>query len=178
MQTHVHKLHIKSYGDDGKFSGYASVFNYKDHQGDVVLKGAFEKSLQTCRHENQWPKMLWQHDSASPIGFWTDIYEDHYGLFVKGQLLLDVQKGREAYSLLKKGVIDGLSIGFRLEKASRGTQGRLIHQVDLQEISLVTFAANEQAKVREVKHAPWLQQIEGWLERLQELQGLLTNVSA
>jgi HK97 family phage prohead protease len=177
MHTHTQKLTLKNFTEDGVFSGYASVFNHKDQHGDVVLKGAFEKSLHNWKQSGQLPKMLWQHDASCPIGFWTDIYEDSYGLFVKGQLLLDIQKGSEAYCLLKTGVIDGLSIGFHLVKSSHGAHGRLIQDVDLQEISLVTFAANEQARVRDVKHRPPLQ-VESWLQRLLELQGVLTNPSA
>jgi HK97 family phage major capsid protein len=99
------------------------------------------------------PKLLWQHDQTRPIGIWHDIYEDDYGLFVKGQLLLDLQQAKEAYALLKAGVIDGLSIGFRPVKTRKSApnQDRYIDEVDLQEISLVTFAANKKAKVTAVK---------------------------
>lgn len=172
MQTHVHKLHVKNCDENGCFSGYASIFNIQDSQGDVVMKGAFQKSLKTWHQQNKWPKMLWQHDAGQPIGFWTDIYEDQHGLFVMGQLMLDLQKGREAYALLKTGVIDSLSIGFRLIKSGRRPGGRFIQEVDLQEISLVTFAANEQARVCDVKNAFGLG-AERWLQRLLDLQRLL-----
>ena len=70
------------------------------------------------------PKLLWQHDQTRPIGIWHEIYEDEYGLFVKGQLLLELHQAKEAYALLKAGVIDGLSIGFRPVKTRRGRQNK------------------------------------------------------
>ena len=67
--------------------------------------------------------MLWQHDYSHPIGVWLDMEEDHKGLLVKGRLLLEVTKGREAYSLLKNGISNGLSIGFSLEHATSSPKG-------------------------------------------------------
>ena len=87
-------LCLKSCEDDGTFSGYASVFNNIDLQQEAIAKGAFSKTLYNWQSQNKMPKMLWQHDPKSPIGRWLDIYEDQHGLFVKGQLLLDVCQGR------------------------------------------------------------------------------------
>ena len=142
-------LILKSLQEEGRFCGYASVFNTVDTQGDRVLKGAFQKSLQ----KKSPPKMLWQHDTKEPIGLWHTLKEDSNGLYVEGQLLLDLQKGREAYSLLKKGILDGLSIGCTIKNAefSDHDGARELSEVDLLEISLVTFAANTDAKILEVK---------------------------
>ena len=143
---------IKSLEDDGIFSGYASVFDCVDFQNDQVTPGAFSKSLDAWRAKAAWPKMLWQHDHHHPIGVWLDMQEDATGLLVKGQLLLDVRKGREAYALLKRNVVNGLSTGFSLEKATRSTMGhQLLQEVHLHEVSLVTFAANPKARVEWVK---------------------------
>lgn len=142
-------LTLKHFQNEGQFSGYASLFQNTDSQGDRVLKGAFQKSLR----ENAPPKMLWQHDVKEPIGQWHLVKEDDRGLYVEGQLLLDLQKGREAYSLLKKGILDGLSIGCAIKEANYSkTDGtRELKAVELLEISLVTFPANEAAKITDVK---------------------------
>lgn len=150
-------LTLKNWEDDGTFSGYASVFDITDSQGEEVAPGAFDFSLRTWAQAGKMPKLLWQHDYRQPIGFWQEIYEDTYGLFVKGKLLFDLTQGREAYSLLKNNIIDGLSIGFITVKSRRSDNHkkrssiRILEEVHLQEISLVTFAANPQAKVEQVK---------------------------
>ena len=137
----------------GLISGYASVFGVVDEQGDRVINGAFSRSLKDIDDSSKWPKMLWQHDPKEPIGQWTKIQEDAKGLYVEGQLLLDLQRGREAYALLKSKVIDGLSIGYRVVEAHKSEMAgeRLLSQLDLLEVSLVTFAANTAAKITEVK---------------------------
>lgn len=139
--------------DKGFFSGYASVFDHVDDQKDVVLKGSFKQSLEKWEREGQWPKMLWQHNQKEPIGRWLFMEEDARGLYVEGQLLLDVQKAHEAYALMRAGAVDGLSIGYRVVRAQKNAKSaiRHIHEVDLLEISVVTFAANQQAKITRVK---------------------------
>lgn len=138
---------------EGFISGYASIFDEVDSQGDRVVRGAFKASLKTWQTRASLPKMLWQHDLAQPIGYWTKIYEDDVGLYVEGRMLLCLTQAREAYALVKTGVIDGLSIGYRVVEALQGRKSsvRLLTQVDLFEISLVTFAANAQSKVLSVK---------------------------
>lgn len=142
--------------NNGMFEGYASVFGTLDHHRDVVVRGAFFKTLRAWKLAGKMPKMLWQHEPQAPIGIWTDMREDQRGLWVKGQLALETQKGREAYHLLKMGAIDGLSIGFRAIKAAKDPtrKARLIQDVDLIEVSLVTFAANGLASVECVKGRP------------------------
>jgi hypothetical protein len=142
-------------GPVGAFEGYASVFNNADEQGDVVKAGAFKRSLETWHAKGAWPKMLWQHDAREVIGVWTDMYEDEQGLYVKGQLLLEVAKAREARALLMAGAIDSMSIGYKVagEKpgALNGQQVSYLTDIDLHEVSLVTFPANGAAKVRATK---------------------------
>ncbi len=154
MKMSRHNLCVKNFHEDGSFTGYASVFDMVDLHTEQVAPGAFSKSLQRWRSQKQMPKMLWQHDPSTPIGIWQDIREDNYGLFVKGKLLLDIQKGKEAYTLLKSGVVDGLSIGYDVVKARREDQRRILQEVDLHEISLVTFAANPAARVTACKKIP------------------------
>lgn len=140
-----------SFSQEGTFEGYASVFNAIDHQNDAIAPGAFSESLAKWKAEGHLPKLLWQHDPQTPIGIWDHMEEDDYGLFVRGHLLLNLPKGREAYILLKEGIVDGLSIGFLPRKSHQESKARVIDQVDLFEVSLVTFTANPLAYVTAYK---------------------------
>lgn len=136
---------------EGTFEGYASVFQAVDQQGDALAPGAFQASLEAWKAEGHLPKLLWQHDPRTPIGVWDFMEEDDYGLFVRGHLLLDLPKAREAYVLLKTGVVDGLSIGFLPRQVHEEGGVRVLDQVDLFEVSLVTFMANPLAYVTTCK---------------------------
>lgn len=130
--------------DGTTISGYASLFGASDQGGDTVQRGAYATSLAKGRGV----KMLWQHDPAQPIGVWDDVREDDKGLWVKGRLLTDVAKGREAASLIAARAIDGLSIGYRTVKASKtASGGRLLSELELWEVSLVTFPMLTEARV-------------------------------
>ncbi|MEM8786759.1 MAG: HK97 family phage prohead protease [Pseudomonadota bacterium] len=131
---------------DCEIEGYASLFGAADQGGDIVQKGAYVRSLGARR---QPVRMLWQHDPARPIGVWTDIREDGKGLYVKGRILADVQDGREALALLEAGAIDGLSIGYRTVQAERAAAGgRKLIEIDLWEVSVVTFPMLPEARVQ------------------------------
>lgn len=153
MQHLEYPLRVKTCVDDatGVFEGYASVFGQLDHQHEIVAPGAFKKTLAYFQKSHQMPKMLWQHDPAMPIGTWEEIREDDYGLYVRGRLLLDIQRGKDAHALLKSGVVEGLSIGFQVKRSHRENTARVLDEVDLFEISLVTFMANPLAKVTACK---------------------------
>jgi HK97 family phage prohead protease len=144
---------LKSLTPQGIFEGYASIYNLKDLHHEVIAPGAFAKCLKTWKEIGQAPKLLWQHDPSQPIGCWESLQEDARGLYVKGRLFLDLQKGKEAYTLLKEKVLDGLSIGFQTRKARHDAsmKCRVIEDLDLFEISLVTFAANPGAKILSLK---------------------------
>lgn len=149
-------LELKAVGEDGTFSGYGSVFDIEDLTGDIVAAGAFVNSLNEWAAKGRLPAMLWGHDSAQPIGVYTKMYEDAHGLFVEGLLLKDdVVRAREAYALLKAGAVGGLSIGYcaRVEEWNKETFVRTLKDVDLWEVSLVTFPANPDARVTTVKAA-------------------------
>lgn len=135
--------------EDGIFEGYASVFDVVDQGMDVVNKGAFSKSLSTGRKV----KMLWQHQQSEPIGVFEEVREDERGLFVRGRLLKDVRRGREAMALLKAGAIDSMSIGYIVKQAVDEAAGRIrrLTEIDLREVSLVTFPMLEAAMVTDVK---------------------------
>ncbi len=143
-KTICQELETKTSTDHvGYFSGYASVFNTIDDYNDVIIQGAFQHSF----HEVSSVKLLWQHDPKLPIGKFTNIYEDDYGLFVEGEIMLNIAAGREAFALIQAGAIDGLSIGYRIRESFVEDNIRVITDVELLEISAVTFPANKDAKI-------------------------------
>ncbi len=128
--------------------GYASRFGLPDQGGDIVAKGAFGASLARLAAKGCKVRMLWQHDPAKPIGVWDEIREDETGLWVKGRLLSEVSLAREAATLIDAGAIDGLSIGYRTIRAEKDRQGRrVLTEVELWEVSLVTFPMLPEAKL-------------------------------
>ena len=134
--------------DDAVIEGYASLFGQVDQGSDVVQHGAYRASLEGLSKAGQRVKMLWQHDPAQPIGVWDELREDGKGLWVKGRILDAVEKGREAAALIGAGAIDGLSIGYRTLRATKDDRGqRLLNEVELWEVSLVTFPMLPQARV-------------------------------
>jgi len=144
------------------FAGYGSVFDTVDDYGDVVVKGAFKKTLREAKKNGRWPKMLAQHGGGwsgtgqdlMPIGVWTKLEEDDKGLYVEGKLS-DTPRGNEAYVLLKDGALDAMSIGYTAKTYTVGTKPeeprRTLKEIELWEVSLVTFPANAQALVDQVK---------------------------
>jgi uncharacterized protein len=143
------------------FAGYGAVFGNVDAYGDVIAKGAFRETLKEHAAADTAPAMLSQHGDWSgtgpnqmPIGRWTLLREDEKGLYVEGRLS-DTERGREAYTLLKDGALSGLSIGYVTRKSTNGTKPgeprRTLTDVKLVEISLVTFPANDLARVSSVK---------------------------
>jgi HK97 family phage prohead protease len=141
---------MKSLAADGSFEGYASVFGIIDSQCDRVHPGAFKSSLKA---RDKPVQLLWQHQWDKPIGVITALFEDARGLVVKGKLLMDVAQAREAYTLLKAGVVRGLSIGYSVKRSRRSADSgiRELLELNLWEISLVTMPANEAAQVTVVK---------------------------
>ena len=127
--------------ESGAVQGYASLYGESDQGGDVVAPGAFTASLARLTEQGRKVKFLWQHDPAQPIGVWHTVREDKRGLYVAGEILPCVAKGAEALALLRSGAVDGLSIGYRTVKAeaNRATGGRRLLEIDLWEVSLVTF---------------------------------------
>ena len=157
----------------GVFSGYASIFGNEDQGNDIVQKGAFTKSL--TQRPAPKVKMLFQHKTDEPIGVFEKIYEDQKGLYVQGRLAMKTQKGKETYELLKMGALDGMSIGFKADPQKQGYNEnkrgvRTLKEVDLMEISLVTFPMNEQAMVQSVKGN--LKSIRDWEKILRDAGGL------
>ena len=135
----------------GVFVGYASLFGERDQSGDVVMPGAFAASLKKRAAPDV--RMLFQHDACEPVGTWIDLHETPRGLHVTGRLDRNVQRARELFSLLETRGLDGLSIGFRTVRArrDRATASRLLTEIDLWEISLVTFPMLPGARVTGTK---------------------------
>ena len=138
---------FKADKEGSEIEGYGSIFGNVDSGYDIVEEGAFAEGLKSGRSV----KMLWQHDPNKPIGAWDSVAEDSKGLRVKGQLLKDVEAGREAMVLVKAGAVSGLSIGYKTLKFREAKVDniwvRIIEKAELWEVSLVTFPMNPEATI-------------------------------
>lgn len=140
--------------DDGTFTGYGSVFGNIDSYREIVAPGAFAESLKAIKASGDPLPALWQHKSSEPIGGYDVLVEDARGLKVEGFLLKDqIVRAAEAYVLMKRRVVKGLSIGYYVLEDSWNEKDRIrtLTKLDLQEISIVTFPANVEAQVDSVK---------------------------
>lgn len=172
LKTKDLTFHTKSIEENGVFSGYCNVFDIKDSYGDIVRKGAFTESLKHWQQKNKLPPVLWSHDRDQPIGVWTKLCEDGHGLYGEGKLLInDIARAKEVHALMKSGAIDGLSIGYRLNKWQYDEKAKILDvlAVDLHEISIVTFPANEDSRINEVKNTL----LQGKLPTLPEFEKFL-----
>ena len=139
--------------DAGTFTGYAAKFGEVNAHNEIVMPGAFARTIADHKARGINPPMLWSHDQSQPIGVWDSLAEDATGLAVRGRLVLDTAKGREAHALMRAGAITGLSIGFRNAKATRAASGvRQIADLDLGEISLVTLPSASNARIISVRN--------------------------
>jgi HK97 family phage prohead protease len=154
------EFEIKDISDSGTFVGYGSVFNTVDQGRDKIVGGAFTKSLKAQQDKGKLPKMLWQHDPGQPIGVWTSMKEDNHGLLCEGRLLTDLQRGNEAHKLMQAGALDGLSIGYRTLDSDYDGKTRVLKELDLLEVSVVTFPMHQDALVTNVKHLGTIRDVE------------------
>lgn len=158
MLTKSFSFEIKENNDnDMTFEGYGSIFGNLDSWRDIVEKGAFAR---TIKNNKSRIKILWQHDWWEPIGKPLDLEEDDKGLFLKAKIS-DTDTGRKAYTLMKDKVINELSIGYNIIKYEYDKEKdiRYLKEVKLYEISPVTWAANDKAKINNVKFDDLLQEI-------------------
>lgn len=161
----------------GVFSGYGAIFGNVDSYGDVIEKGAFKETLRAWEDKGKYPPMLLQHgggmfggnaDDLLPVGKWTSMEENSKGLKVEGELFaLNTERGQYLYEGLKAGALDGLSIGYRVKKFTQGTKPneprRKLEAIDLMELSIVTFPANDKARVGAVKSIKTIREFEDFL---------------
>lgn len=143
--------------EEGVFSGLGSVFGNKDSYGDVVMPGAFAKSLDRHKKDGTLPAMLWQHNPSDPIGVYKAMEEVEDGLALEGQYALKTAEGARAYELTKMGALKGLSIGYTIPKggAFYDEENDILQlkEIDLWEVSVVTFPANHLANITDVRSA-------------------------
>jgi HK97 family phage prohead protease len=150
LETKLHPLAptVTATADHVTVAGHASLWGALDQGGDIVERGAYAASLARLKTEGGTVKMLWQHDPAQPIGIWDEVREDDRGLYVRGRILAQVDKGREAAALVRAGAIDGLSIGYRTLRAAKDAGGkRRLLELELWEVSLVTFPMLRSARL-------------------------------
>lgn len=140
-------LEIKSLDEQGFFEGYASVSGNVDLGGDIVVPGAFTKSIAAAPEV----PLLWSHDHAEVIGAIRSMHEDGHGLRVKGEIALETARGKEAYALLKKNMMKGLSIGYQVVSDEIANGKRLLKELNLLEVSVVAVPMNPLAQVTAVK---------------------------
>lgn len=145
---------IKSISDTGAFTGYGSVFGVKDSYSDIVIKGAFANSLNKWKEKGRLPALLWQHKMDEPIGYYTKMVEDDNGLYLEGQLLIDDDPlAKRAHAHMKAKSLSGLSIGYILNDYDydKEKSAFILKDIDLWEVSVVTFPANDEARIDNVK---------------------------
>jgi HK97 family phage prohead protease len=145
---------IKSVDENGRFTGYGSVFGELDSYRDIVMPGAFKDSLkEDFQAKKRLVPMLWQHDWWSPIGVYPVIEEDKVGLYLEGECNKEVQKGAECHALMKQGALTGLSIGYTTVTSEWDEENliRKLIKVNLWEVSPVTFPAGDSARINHVK---------------------------
>lgn len=148
------KFEWKAKADDsGTFEGYASTFGNEDTYGDTIIPGAFKGAIAQHAKDGRSVKMLWQHNRSAPIGIFPVVAEDSKGLHVKGEFTKGVKQSEETHALMKHGAIDSMSIGGYVTKEmyDNKTGKSELHEIDLQEISPVTFPANKEARISTVK---------------------------
>lgn len=159
---------VKGIGDNGKFTGHGSVFGELDSYRDIVMPGAFKKSLrEDFTDKKRKVPMLWQHNDRAPIGVYEEIYEDSKGLYVEGACNMDVQQGRECFALMKQGALTGLSIGYTTVTSEWDEKAltRKLIEVNLWEVSPVTFPAgdNARAQVKSLMEVGTMSEMEDYL---------------
>ncbi|MFA6312512.1 MAG: HK97 family phage prohead protease [Sterolibacterium sp.] len=139
----------------GFFAGHVATFNTPDLTGDIVLPGSFAASIAQHKARGILPPLLWSHDSGAPIGRLTTLKEDQTGLYAEAQLTLEVRAAAEAYALLQAGAISGLSFGYSIAANGAEYRGdnRLLKQIDLHEVSVVSVPAHPDSRITAVKSA-------------------------
>jgi len=173
--TPLSSVLLKMTGDSGQFEGYASVFNVRDDQNDIILPGAYKGTLT----QYGLPKMFFDHKWTMPVGLYKDAAEDQVGLYVKGELTPGHSMASDVHAALKHGTLDGLSVGGMVKKTDYEVKGdvRLIKSwTRLMEVSPVAFPSNPDARVdlSSVKSADLIEAIEE-IETVREIESFLRD---
>lgn len=144
-------LLLKGALKNGEFEGYGSTFGNEDLGGDVVLPGAFSRTLADHRAKGTLPQMFWMHQMDQVPGKWLSMSEDEDGLKVKG-VLASTTLGNDMHTLMKMDAVRGLSIGYRAKDYDWDKEGRrLLKEIELWEVSIVSLAMNPLAEITGVK---------------------------
>lgn len=141
--------------EDGsmKFSCYGNTKGNIDHAQDRTMDGAYVKSIERHKSSGTMPKMFWMHNPyETPVGKWVDMREDAKGLFMEGEFA-PTEKGRELYELMKMGALDSFSIGYSVieEKWNHEKSCNDLIELDIKEVSCVSFACNEESRLVGIK---------------------------
>lgn len=155
MKHSEFRIKVETEMSDGSmiFKAYGNTKNHKDHAKDVTVDGAYIGSIERHKRAGTMPKFLWSHDKTQmPLGVITSWREDDHGLYFEGKFA-STQAGLDAYQLAKMGALDSFSIGYLVQKErfEPETDTNYLEEIDVKEISLVNFAANEQSLMQEVK---------------------------
>lgn len=168
---------------NGEFAGYGAVFGNVDSHGDVITPGAFKASLSEWGAKGRLPPMLIQHGGMGltemagvPVGIWESMSEDNMGLQVKGRIInLDTERGKTVHGAMKEGAMGGLSIGYRAKKSTPGDiklgSRRILQEIGLHEVSIVTSPSNEKAGFSYVKSADEIDTIRDFEKFLRDVGG-------
>ncbi len=159
-------------GKLGRIFGYASVFNVRDEQGDVIMPHAFQTSVKDPKDV----KMLLHHKNDAVIGHWTRLTEDANGLYVEGEINLESDIGLEAFIMVEQGLCKSLSVGFQVLESSINLDTRYIKDVDLREISIVNFPANPMTMLDSIKES-YRSEIDSACRTLNEALDSLKNAT-
>ncbi len=153
-------LEMKVDAQTRRISGYGAIFGNKDSTNDIILPGAFAKTI-----GKRQVKMLYQHDSDDLLGYWDIVREDDRGLYIEGNIAR-TSLGDDAYELAKAGALDSMSIGYSVDLCEYNGEGtRMLKEIDLWEVSLVTFPANPLATISAVKSVETVRQFEAFLQK-------------
>ncbi|KZB94101.1 hypothetical protein AVM11_08845 [Sphingomonas melonis TY] len=156
---------MKDVGEDGVIEGLAAAYNNVDHGGDIILPGAFDR---TIKGRKALPMLLY-HDSRRPVGVWTGFEDSARGLKLKGRITTVTSDGADALALARDGALAGLSIGYRAVKERYTDTARELIEITLLETSLVAVPMNEKTQITKVKHIAG----EGQLPSLPEFEEFL-----
>jgi HK97 family phage prohead protease len=151
MERKIFPLEVKDVDAEGTFTAHGAIFGNLDRGGDIIRRGAFKRTLRQRKESGRPLKMLYQH--SEPIGVYSEVKEDHKGLFVKGRPLVEeVQRAKEVVALMRAQALDEFSIGYEpIEHKINSDGTRTLLDIELHEVSIVPFAMNPEATLVGIK---------------------------